>query len=78
MSLSLFEKLQEEIRTETRKDITSAEQFILKEFCSNYITVRFSNKFILDVSDPILTCINHFECEEPKSMKDLMFSEIFW
>ena len=61
-----FEKLQGEIRTGTHKDITSAEQFILKEFCSNYVSVRLSNKFVLDVSDPILTCINHFECEEPK------------
>ena len=37
----------------------------MKEFCSNYITVRLCNKFILDVSEPILTCINHFESEEP-------------
>ena len=61
-----FEKLQKEIRTGTHKDITSAEQFILKELCSNYTSVRLDNKLILDVSDPILTCINHFECEEPK------------
>ena len=61
-----FEKLQGEIRKGTHKDIASAEQCTLKEFCSTYVSVRLSNKFVLDVSDPILTCINHFECEEPK------------
>ena len=50
----------------TRKDVTQAEQFILKEFSSNYISVKLSNKFILDISEPIMTCINHFEAEEPK------------
>ena len=28
--------------------------------------VRLSNKFILDVGQPILSCINHFESEEPR------------
>ena len=61
-----FKKLTQEIKEDKHKDVTQAEQFILKEFSSNYITVRLCNKFILDVSEPILTCINHFECEEPK------------
>ena len=47
-------------------NIPGAEQFILKEFTSNYVTVKLCNKFIIDVSSPILTLINHFESEEPK------------
>ena len=61
-----FEKLTKDIKKGTHKDISSSEHFILKEFCSNYLTVRLCNKFIIDVSDPIMTCINHFESEEPK------------
>ena len=61
-----FQNLIKEIKLGVRKDITQAEQFILKEFSSKYIFVKLSNKFILDVSEPILTCINHFEEEDPK------------
>lgn len=61
-----FEKLTQEIKDGTHKDISAAELVILREFSSNYFTVRLCNKFILDVSLPILTCINHFESEEPK------------
>ena len=59
-----FQKIINEVMLGTMKDLTQAEQFILKEFSSNYITVKLTNKFILDISEPILTCINHFE--EPK------------
>ena len=61
-----FEKLTKEIKEGKHKDITAAEQVILREFSSNYVAVRLCNKFILDVSAPILTLINHFESEEPK------------
>ena len=61
-----FQKLTLEIKQGVHKDVTPAEQFILKEFSSNYITLRLCNKFILDVSGPILTLINHFESEDPK------------
>ena len=61
-----FEKLTQEVKEGKHKDITAAEQVILREFSSNYFTVRLCNKFIFDVSQPIVTCINHFESEEPK------------
>ena len=42
-----FNKLTQEIKEGKHKDVTLAEQFIPKEFSSNYITVRLFNKFIL-------------------------------
>ena len=61
-----FQKLIKEMKLGTQKDIMQAEQFILKEFSSNYISVKLSNKFILDILEPIMTCINRFEAKEPK------------
>ena len=61
-----FQRLTKDIQDGKHKDISASEHFILKEFSSNYLIVRLCNKFILDVSQPIMTCINHFECEEPK------------
>jgi hypothetical protein len=60
-----FQKLTDEVESGEHKDLTTTEQFILKHFSSNYIRVMLSNKFILDVSKPIMTIINHFEEEEP-------------
>ena len=60
-----FEKLVTEIKEGKRKDVSQSEQFILKEFTSNYINIKLCNKFIIDVSEPILTLINHLESEEP-------------
>ena len=53
MSVYLVPKDHKEVKLGT-KNLTQAEQFILNEFSTNYITVKLSNKFILDISEPIL------------------------
>ena len=60
-----FSKLTEDVKNGTHKDITVAEEFILKHFSSNIIGVRLCNMFIIDVGEHIMTLINHFESEEP-------------
>ena len=60
-----FTKLADDVKTGEVKDLTAAETFILKHFSSNIIPVQLTNKFILDVSAPIMKMINHFESEDP-------------
>ena len=60
-----FSKLTDDVKQGRVKDLTSAETFILKHFSSNIIPLRMTNQFIIDVSSPILTVINHFESETP-------------
>ena len=49
-----FSKLALDVRNGKHKDITAAEEFILENYLCNYIYLRLVNKFILDVSKPIL------------------------
>ena len=48
---------------------TEAETIILKDFLGNYLVVRLTNMFFLDVTAPVLTLLNHFETEEPLIFK---------
>ena len=60
-----FSKLAEDVKNGDHKDITAAEEFILKNFSSDIIRVRLCNMFILDVGEQIMALINHFEGEGP-------------
>ena len=60
-----FTKIAEDVKNGDHKDITAAEEFILKNFSSDIIRVRLCNMFILDVGEQIMTLINHFEAEDP-------------
>jgi hypothetical protein len=72
-------KLRDDVDSNRKKDVTESETIILKDFLSNYLVVRLTNMFFLDVSSPVLTLINHFESEEPSIYKrwDVM-SEFFY
>ena len=58
-------KLRDKIKMGLHKDVTEAETTILKDFLGNYLVVRLTNMFFIDVSDPVITLLNHFESEEP-------------
>ena len=60
-----FRRLAEDVKAGRHEDITAAEEFIMENYLSNYIYIRLCNQFIIEVSKPILTVINHFESEEP-------------
>ena len=60
-----FTKLTDDVKSGKVKDLTAGEAFILKNYSSNIIPVQLTNKFIVDVSAPIMKLINHFESEEP-------------
>ena len=72
-----FQKLIKEMKLGTRKDVTQAKQFILKEFSSNYISVKLSNKFILDILEPIITC-TILKQRSQSYLIDLKSWDIFW
>ena len=57
--------LRDKVKSGDKKDVTDAETVILKEFLENYLMVRLTNMFFIDVSDPILIVLNHFESEDP-------------
>ena len=57
--------LRDKVKSGDKKDVTDAETVILKEFLENYVMVRLTNMFFIDVSEPILTILNHFESEDP-------------
>ena len=58
-------QLRDRIKSGEQKDVTEAESVILKEFLENYLVVRLTNMFFIDVSEPVLILLNHFESEEP-------------
>ena len=60
-----FCKLADDVKSGRVKDLTAGETFILNNFSSQVIPVQLTNKFIVDVSSPIMKLINHFESEEP-------------
>ena len=61
-----FSKLAEDVKNGDHKDITAAEEFILKNFSSDIIRVRLCNMFVMDVGDHIIKLIDHFESEDPR------------
>ena len=62
-------KLRDDVEAGIKKDISEAETIILKDFLGNYLVVRLTNMFFLDVTAPVLTLLNHFETEEPLIFK---------
>ena len=72
-------KLRDNIESGQQKDVTEAETIILKDFLGNYLVVRLTNMFFIDVSDLVLTLLNHFESEEPIIHKRWdMLSDFFY
>ena len=49
-----------------KKDPTETEMTLLKEYMSNYIEVRLTNKFIIDVAAPLMKFLDTFEKDEVK------------
>ena len=68
--------LRDDVESGQMKDVSEAVTTILQEYLCNYLTVRWSNMFFLDVSSPFLEVINHFEEEEPMIFKrwDVIFN----
>ena len=58
-------RLRDKVKSGDKKDVTEAENVILKEFLENYLMVRLTNMFFIDVSEPVLILLNHFESEDP-------------
>ena len=58
-------KLRDSINMGLHKDVTEAETTILKDFLGNYLVVRLTNMFFIDVSNPVINILNHFESDEP-------------
>ena len=61
-----FTKLQEEIEFGDHKEIIDNESIILEYYLDKYIPYRLTNKFLLDVSVPIIDTINLFESSAPR------------
>jgi hypothetical protein len=59
-------RLKHDIETGDHKEITDTEHVILKEYLANYIYLRLTNKFIIDVSEPIIYIIDFFESSTPR------------
>lgn len=53
-------QLRDRIKSGEQKDVTEAESVILKEFLENYLVVRLTHMFFIDVSEPVLILLNHF------------------
>ena len=62
-------RLKDDINNGNKKDVTEAETLILKEFLGNYLIVRLTNKFFLDVSKPVIRLLDYFEAEDPNIYK---------
>jgi hypothetical protein len=56
-----FQKLQDKISANPKRDITDTEVTVLEDYMGNYITVRLMNKFIIDISTGIIAFLDHFE-----------------
>ena len=50
-------KLEQILKTDTTKETTETEITILTEYRNNYLELRLTNKFILDVSAPLIFSI---------------------
>ena len=72
-------KLKEDIESGEHKVITETEHFILKEYLSNYVYIRLTNMFLIDVSDPIVYMIDFFESSSPRIQErfDRMYQFFF-
>ena len=57
-------KLEQILKTDTKKEPTETEITILTEYRNNYLELRLTNKFILDVSAPLIKFLNFFESTE--------------
>ena len=72
-------RLRVDLESGKKKDISEAETIILKDFLGNYLVVRLTNMFFLDVSSPVLTLLNFLETEEPLIYKRWdMMAELFY
>ena len=58
-------RLKDDVHKSYKKDVTEAETLIFKEFLGNYVIVRLTNKFFLDVSKPVIRLLDYFEAEDP-------------
>ena len=56
-----IKQLEDSLRAEPNKEPSDTEMTILTEYKSNYLEVRLTNKFILDVSSPLIKFLNIFE-----------------
>jgi hypothetical protein len=57
-------QLEEALKVEPNKEPTETEMTILTEYKCNYLELRLTNKFILDVSCPLIKLLNYFESSE--------------
>ena len=47
-----------------KREPTDTEMIILQEYKCNYMELRLTNKFILDVSEPLINFLDYFESNE--------------
>ena len=75
-----IKQLEEFLRAGNNKEPTETEMTILTEYKCNYLEVRLTNKFILDVSAPLIKFLNYFESNEVRvhqqfaSIVDLVYN----
>ena len=60
-------KLEQILKTDTTKETTETEITIWTEYWNNYLELGLTNKFILDVSAPLIKFLNFFESTEVTS-----------
>lgn len=59
-----IKQLEDVLKAEPNKEPTDTEMTILTEYKCNYLELRLTNKFILDVSGPLIKFLNYFESSE--------------
>ena len=64
-----IEQLEQVLKAESNKEPTETEMVILTEYKCNYLELRLTNKFILDVGAPLIKFLNFFESTEVRVHK---------
>ena len=59
-------QLVKDVKTGVNKDPTETEMTLLEKYMGNYVEVRLTNKFLLDVTAPLMKFLDTFEKNEVK------------
>lgn len=69
-------KLEQILKTDTTKETTETEITIWTEYWNNYLELRLTNKFILDVSAPLIFSIFFESTVVREALSTIFFIEI--
>ena len=59
-----IKQLENSLKENSKREPTDTEMIILQEYKCNYMELRLTNKFILDVSEPLINFLDYFESNE--------------